>query len=45
MPKKKKEENNRIGKTRELIKRIRDTKVIFHATMVAIKDRNMKGCC
>ena len=34
------EENNRMGKTRELIKKIRDTKGIFHAKMGTIKDRN-----
>ena len=34
------EENNRMGKTRDLIKKIRDTKGIFHATMGSIKDRN-----
>ena len=34
------EENNRIGKTRYLLKKIRDTKVIFHAKMGTIKDRN-----
>ena len=34
------EENNRIGKTRDLFKRIRDTKGIFHAKMGSIKDRN-----
>ena len=34
------EENNRIGKTRYLFKKIRDTKVIFHAKMGTIKDRN-----
>ena len=34
------EENNRMGKTRDLFKRIRDTKGIFHATMGTIKDRN-----
>ena len=36
----KKEENNRMGKTRDLIKKIRDTKGIFHAKMGTIKDRN-----
>ena len=36
----KKEENNRIGKTRDLFKKIRDTKGIFHVKMGAIKDRN-----
>ena len=34
------EENNRIGKTRDLFKKIRDTKGIFHAKMGLIKDRN-----
>ena len=34
------EENNRIGKTRDLFKKIRDTKEIFHAKMGSIKDRN-----
>ena len=34
------EENNRMGKTRDLFKKIRDTKGIFHATMGTIKDRN-----
>ena len=34
------EENNRIGKTRELFKKIRDTNGIFHAKMGSIKDRN-----
>ena len=34
------EENNRIGKTRDLFKRIRDTKGTFHAKMSLIKDRN-----
>ena len=34
------EENNRMGKTRDLFKKIRDTKVTFHAKMVSIKDRN-----
>ena len=34
------EENNRIGKTRDLIKKIRDTKGTFHAKMGSIKDRN-----
>ena len=34
------EENNRIGKTRDLFKKIRDTKGIFHAKMGKIKDRN-----
>ena len=34
------EENNRIGKTRDLFKKIRDTNVTFHAKMGTIKDRN-----
>ena len=34
------EENNRIGKTRDLSKKIRDTKGTFHAKMGSIKDRN-----
>ena len=34
------EENNRIGKTRNLFKKTRDTKGIFHAKMGTIKDRN-----
>ena len=34
------EENNRIGKTRDLFKKIRDTKGTFHAKMSTIKDRN-----
>ena len=37
---KKIEENNRMGKTRELFKKIRDTKGTFHAKMGFIKDRN-----
>ena len=36
------EENNRIGKTRDLFKKIRDTKRKFHAKMGTIKDRNSK---
>ena len=36
------EENNRMGKTRDLFKKIRDTKGIFHAKMGSIKDRNGK---
>ena len=35
------EGNNRIGKTRELFKKIIDTKGIFHAKMGTIKDRNV----
>ena len=34
------EENNRLGKTRYLFKKIRDTKGTFHAKMGSIKDRN-----
>ena len=34
------EENNRMGKTREIFKKIRDTKGTFHAKMNSIKDRN-----
>ena len=34
------EENNRIGKTRDFCKKIRDTKGTFHAKMGTIKDRN-----
>ena len=34
------EENNRMGKTRDLFKKIRDTKGIFHAKIGSIKDRN-----
>ena len=37
------EENNRMGKTRDLFKNIRDTKGIFHAKMGSIKDRNGMG--
>ena len=33
-------ENNRMGKTRDLVKKIRDTKGTFHAKMGSIKDRN-----
>ena len=36
----KKQENNRMGKTRDLFKKIRDTKGTFHAQMGTIKDRN-----
>ena len=35
------EENNRMGKTRDLFKEIRDTKGTFHAKMGSIKDRNV----
>ena len=34
------DENNRMGKTRDLFKKIRDTKGTFHARMGSIKDRN-----
>ena len=34
------EENNRMGKTRDLVKKIRDAKGTFHAKMGTIKDRN-----
>ena len=34
------EENNRMGKTRDLFKKIRDTKGTLHAKMGSIKDRN-----
>ena len=34
------EENNRMGKARDLFKKIRDTKGTFHAKMGSIKDRN-----
>ena len=34
------EEKNRMGKTRDLVRKIRDTKGIFHAKMGSIKDRN-----
>ena len=33
------EENNRVGKTRDLLKKIRDTKGTFHVKMGSIKDR------
>ena len=36
------EENNRMGKTRDLFKKIRDIKEIFHARMGMIKNRNTK---
>ena len=48
------EENNRMGKTRDLFKKIRDIKGTFHAKMGTIKDRNgmdlteaedIKKCC
>ena len=37
------EENNRMGKTRDLVKKIRDTQGTFHAKMGTIKDRNGMG--
>ena len=37
------EENNRMGKTRDNFKKIRDTKGIFHTKMSSIKDRNGMG--
>ena len=37
------EENNRMGKTRDFFKKIRDTKGTFHAKMDTIKDRNGMG--
>ena len=37
------EENNRMGKTRDFFKKIRDTKGIFHVKMGSIKDRNGMG--
>ena len=37
------EENNRMEKTRDLFKKIRDTKGTFHAKMGTIKDRNLKA--
>ena len=37
------EENNRMGKTRDLVKKIRDIKRTFHAKMVSIKDRKGKA--
>ena len=36
------EENNRMGKTRDLFKKIRDTKGTFHAKMGSVKDRNRR---
>ena len=38
---KEKEENNRMGKTRDLFRKIRDTKEIVHAKMGTIKERNV----
>ena len=40
---KEREENNRMGKTRDLFNKIRDTKVTFHAKMGTINDRNGRG--
>ena len=40
---KKIEENNRMGKTRDLFKKIRDTKGTFHSKMGTTKDRNNMG--
>ena len=37
------EENNRMGKTRDLVKKIRDTKRTFHAMIGTIKDRKRYG--
>ena len=37
------EENNRMGKTRDLFKKIRDTKGIFYAKMGSIKDRDVRN--
>ena len=37
------EENNRIGKTRDLFKKIRDTKGTFHANMGSIKNKKLYG--
>ena len=37
------EENNRMGKTRDLSKKISDTKGTFHAKIGSIKDRNFMG--
>ena len=36
------EKNNRMGKTRDLFKKVRDTKGTFHAKMVTIKDRTVQ---
>ena len=36
------EENNRMGKTSDFVKKIRDTKGAFHAKMGSIKERNGK---
>ena len=37
------EENNRMGKSRDLFKKMRDTKGTFHAKMSTIKDKNRYG--
>ena len=37
------EEKNRMAKTRDLFKKIRDTKGTFHAKMGSLKDRNCNG--
>ena len=37
------EENNRMGKTRDLFKKIRDTKRTFHAKMGTIKEKKWQG--
>ena len=37
------EENNRMGKTKDILKKIRDTKISFHANMNTIKGRNCKN--
>ena len=42
MKKKNREKKNRMGKTRDLFKKIRDTKETFHAKMDSIKDKNSK---
>ena len=39
----KKSKNNRMGKTRDIFKKIRDTKGTFHAKLGTIKDRNSRG--
>ena len=39
------EENNRMGKTRDLIKKIRDTKGTFHAKIGSIKNRSVPEIC
>ena len=40
---KEREENNRMGKTRDLFKKIRDTKGTFHTKMGTTKDRNTEN--